>query len=333
MVQANNCVQEISFDQFFKETEDVLKPTVYIIKPWVEFLKSNVQGEAIAFEINFNSQKIYTYGFLLKKFGIRMFCSPFEGWNTTYIGFYSTQEITNYSEIIRFFYRFLKKEYKIKYFEITDKNICYNELKEKRIKFKLIKNMNYDLTTDENTLFEKLPRSLKKQIRNYHNHGYSIAKVEPNEDFANLYYGQLIEVFALQNLKPFYSLEKVKSLLNSFKDYKENILCLKSFNLSDNSEIGTAIFLTYKNFAITFGSASYTAQKKSNMNHVVRWEAIKHFKDGGVTFFDFGGYNPYKSIFEPNITLIPCIHISSIPFLYLMKCFAKKMIEIRRKLF
>ena len=333
MAQINNCVQEISFEQFYENTKDVIDPTVYIIKPWVEFLKSNVKGTPIALEISSDTQKIYTYGFLIKKAGIKMYCSPFEGWNTPYIGLYSNKEIKDYPEAIKSIYRYLRKEKRIKYFEVTDKNIDPTSLKGKKIKYNLIKNMHYDLHSSEDDLFEKLPRSLKKKIRNYNNQGYSVVKDEPSDAFAELYHKQLLEVFALQKLKPFYGPEKTKSLFDAFKDYKDNILCLKSINSSDGSDIGTAIYLHYKDFAVTFGSASYTSQKKSNMNHVVRWGAIKYLKKSGVTFFDFGGYNPYKNLFQPDISLIPCIHMSSIPLLHFFKVVAKKMIGLRRKIF
>ncbi len=326
-------IEEINFDCFYKLTQNVLNPTIFIAEPWINFLTKNVPGTPLAFKISFNGELVYTYGFITKKLGIKMFCSPFEGWNTPYIGFYSEKPIKDYSIIIRGLFKYLKKEYKIKYFEITDKNISLEELKNNKITYEVIKNMNYDLREDEETLFNKLPKQLRKKIRNYKHHDLDVVKAAPNNEFVKLYYDELIEVFALQKLKPFYSLEKVVSLFESFNQYQDNIVCYKSINTSTGEEIGTAIYFVYRDYALSFGSASFTSQKKTNMNHVIRWEAIKQFKSMGVTFFDFGGFNPYKSIFAPNIFLIPRVHISSIPLLFFFKQIAKHLVSLRRKIF
>ena len=194
-------VQEITFNYFYKHTETVLNPTIFITKPWINFLVKNVSGIPLAFKITINGEDVYTYGFITKKLGIKMFCSPFEGWNTPYIGFYSSKPIIDYPIIIRGIFKYLKKHYRIQYFEITDKNIPLKELKNNKIPYEIIKNMNYDLREDEETLFSKLPKHLRKKIRNYQHQGLDVVKAAPNQDLFTVLIKWFLCLKLLTNIK------------------------------------------------------------------------------------------------------------------------------------
>lgn len=326
-------VEEIDVSRFLSEIEEVQNPTIYISPAWLSFLTQTVRGEMLTFRIKYGGINIYTYGFLFRKAGIKMFCSPFEGWNTAYIGLYSNEPIRDAPTVIKCLYRYLRKKKHILYFEMTDRNLSCEDLEANGIKYEGIKCMSCNLLNDEETLFAKLPRNLRKKIRNFRAQGFDVVAAKPTREFADLYYRQLIEVFALQRLKPFYGVEKVYSLFDCFGPDNPQLLCLKSINTATGEDIGTAIYLRYKNYATTFGSASFTSQKKAGMNHVIRWEAMKQLKQSGVAFYDFGGFNPYKTIFDPDIHIIPRVHISCIPFLFSMKRMAKALITFKRKVF
>ena len=322
-------IRQITEEEFFKCTQNALNKIVYITKPWVIFLKSTIKGSFIAFEIETNGQRIYTYGFFRKILMFKLYCSPFEQWNTPYIGFFSESIITNY-EFLHDFYSFLKKEYHINYFDVSD--LMFNEQNIKNLRFKIekTKNIFLDLSNGEESIFNSFGSHLRKRIRNNVKQGYKVVFCPPNIEFANLYYDQLIEVFERQNLAPFYSREKIIKLFNAFTGYENEIVCTKTIDPEGN-DIGTFIHLKFGKHCIAFGSASFTDKKKDNMNHVHRWECIKYFINEGLEYYDFGGFNPYKMVFIPEEKQIYRLIKSNIPLLYTSKRIVKWFISLKRK--
>ena len=321
----------ISKDEYFKVIDEFLHPTIYVTKPWVLFLEKNIKGDFVFIKLSNGIQYIYTYGIIFKKGPIRIYGSPFAGWNTGYIGLMSDKEVIDYKSCIESLYHFLRKTRKIHYFEFVDKNINVEYAKKNKIRYEFTHNMFIDLKKSENDILDSIDKRLAKKWRNYSKHGYEIVECEPNKEFADIFYDQLIEVFARQNLKPFYSRQRIYSLLDTFKDYKDNILCLHSVDVSTANVLSSGIYLKYKKYCVSIASAYYDSSKKHNMNHPMRIYAIMHMKNEGADTFDMCGFNPYKAIFGPYIVDIPLIYKSSIPFLHLFKKIAKAIISNKRK--
>ncbi len=322
-------VSELNAKQYFSETKEIAD-NIFQTKEWFSYLQKTIKGKPVFLKYENDENVLYLHGFVFSMFGIKIFASPFEKWTTPYIGLIVAKKNEKFclKDCVNSFYSYLKRNYKIWYFEITDLNISEEESIKNKLKFDKIMIQCMGLEKSEEELISSFKRSVKKRIKNYEKHDLSIEKVEPTEKFVELYYEQLIEVFELQGKSPFYTKEKVHSLIEAYKD-SENILCLVS--KQREQIIGSAISFGYKGKCITWGSASYTATKHLNMNHCVRWESMRHWKENGCVFYDFGGYNPYKDCFNPTEKNIIKIYKERIFGIHLLKNTAKKIIGALRK--
>lgn len=322
-------IREINKEEYFSQTKDI-STSVFQTKEWFTYLeKYNKKSIPIFLEIIEDNNYIYLSGMIIKKCGIKIFGSPFEQWGTSSLGFCSKTKIVNLKQMIVGIKKYLFRKYGVLYLEILDENISELQAKNERLHYEKVPFLYKKIDADSNEIISSFKRSTKKRIRNYQKAGYDVREVKPSKELSALYYNQLIDVFALQNKKPFYGKDRVDILFDIFKN-SNYIYCLESYRINDNKVLGTAISFGYNNNCVTWGSASSTEGKASNMNHVLRWKTIEHWKNQGCIKYDFGGYAEYKLDFKPDIVFVPRIYESVIPFLHFAKIVAKKAVAIIR---
>lgn len=285
-------MEQIDIDEFYN-FED--KP-VFTTIPWIVFIANDSKANPIFIRITNSCGKFIGYfsALSIQKFGIKIVGSPFRGWSTCYMGIdteYKELKLDIYHELIPFLFRQLKCQY----IEINDRDISVDMAKKAGIKAFPLDTLELDINKDDAGLFKQMKTDCRNFIRQFERRGARLEISEPNEDFAEMYYKQLEDVFAKQGLVPTYSLQKVKTLMRSMSNSDE-ILCLKVIS-PDERCIATSIFLGYKNKFYFWGGASYRPDQHYRPNEYMIWTAIKYWRDRGCTKFDMVGARDYKRKF------------------------------------
>lgn len=285
-------IEQINIEEFNNFSD---KP-VFTTIPWINFVSNDANAAPIFVRITDSVGKFIGYFSALttRKFGIRILGSPFRGWSTCYMGIdteYKELKLDIYHELIPFLFKRLKCQY----IEINDRDISVEMAENAGIKAFPLDTLDLDINKDDAGLFKQMKTDCRNFIRQFERRGARLEIAEPNDEFAELYYKQLEDVFAKQGLVPTYSLQKVKTLMRSMSD-SDDLLCLKVIS-PDERCIATSIFPGYGNKFYFWGGASYRPDQHYRPNEYMIWTAIKYWRDRGCTKFDMVGSRDYKRKF------------------------------------
>jgi hypothetical protein len=263
----------------------------------------------------------YFSGLLVKKFGVKILGSPFNGWTTGYMGF---DVIEGYDKInlIQPIAKFLYKTTKCMFIQISD--LCIEETQLMNTKYKYVMNKSIELNIDrtDEELFKGFKAECRTLIRQFERRGASIEIAEPDEQFAAEYYEQLQEVFAKQKLVPTYDNSRALGLIKNLNSHQ--LLCLRVRN-PEGKCIATSIFVAYNQRFYFWGGASFRAFQSYRPNEYMFWYAIRYFKEKGYKYFDMYGERDYKNKFRPSKITYPCIMIARFKILLTLRDLAKRL--------
>lgn len=317
------------------ETEELLSQSefIYTTSFWLDYLSQELPGEPIVLKIICQHKTIVFVGFIFKKYCFKICGSPFEGWSTPYMGFVGIEDLNEIEkyETIKSTVKFLYKQKKCSYIQICDWNIGIDFVKKFRLRYDIHSTYLVDISKSDEELFASFKTDVRTNCRNFLKRGAYLKVVEPSIEFSHDHYDQLVDVFDKQNLKSFYSKEKIERIMIHFQKHPDYIFCENVFEPENNGSIATGIFFGYKKRCYFFGAASYRNFQLLRPNEYVIWNAIKYWKTRGCTTFDMLGIRKYKEKFSPVIAERPIMYFSKIPFLHFVKKIAKIIILNKRK--
>lgn len=279
--------------------------TVFTTLPWISYvLDDNPGSKPIILRITKGDMYVgYFTGVLISKFGIRIIGSPFRGWSTCYMGF----DVSNGAdriELLNELKPFLFTRYKIKYFEVSDRQIPLDATSTMN-NVTLAETLELAINHTDEELLKIFKPDCRNFIRQFEKRGAKVEIAQPDQEFAQEYYEQLTEVFAKQNMKPTYRLGKVVNLLNRLSS-EDMVLCLR-VKAPEGNSIATSIFPGYNKKFFFWGGASYRSGQMYRPNEYMIWTAIRYWRDRGVTVFDMMGVREYKRKFGPEAVQYPII--------------------------
>ena len=289
MITFENISNDISWDKFL-EFEDF---NVFQTPSWHDFLQNNQNADSIVVSIQEGDNLLgYFSGLVTHKFGLKMLGSPLRGWNTDFMGFFLKHE-SSFREILKVFPNYVFNTLKCHYMEIIDPEIRPRDVEGLPIDFEIQPRFILDLTKSEEELFTNMKGSCRNLIRQSIKKGVTIEESE-DINFLDEYYAQLTEVFAKQSLKPPYSFERVKSLVETMLP-ANNVLLLKA-NGPSGKCVATGIFVGFNKSVAYWGAASWREFQSLRPNEALVWYGIRYWKAKGIKTFHFGGgWEQYKS--------------------------------------
>ena len=315
--------EKIDFSSF-QETSinDFKDKSIYTTKDWCDFLIEDSHIVPVIIKIFKDEKEIgYFYGGEIKKFGLKIIASPFSGWSTCWMGF-ELAEGENRYDIIEPLWNYLSKELHYVYCEIIDRNFAPEEIKSRGFTSEALPTLELQINRTDEELFKVFKTDCRNFIRQFERRGASIEIADPDDTFAEEYYDQLIDVFAKQDLKPSYSLEKVKLLLRTLSKTGK-VLCLR-VRAPEGNSIASSIFLGFNKKCFFWGGASYREHQHYRPNEYMIWTAIKYWRDRGYEVMDMVGDRAYKRKFGPVPVSYGLIYLTKYPILISGRNMAKK---------
>lgn len=274
--------------------------TVFKSKSWSNFLREFYKINPFVVAVS-EKDKVtgYFYGQKIKKLGIQIVASPFEGWSTSFQGLTMLKEITVnqrldiYEELIQWLF---KNKY-CSYFQVSDWQLEVAECLHRNFTIELMKGYVLDLTKEKEELYKNMSySSVRYSINKSKKKGVIIKDISNISEYAKEYYQQLEEVFHKQGLKATHSKEQTTVMLKNTL-YK-NMIALYAVN-SEGQSLASAFFPYAGNYGFFSGGASYQSAQNLCPNEPIMWSAIEMLKDKGVKFMEFGGGRRYKEKYGP----------------------------------
>ena len=297
---------------------------------WISFLQQNQKGKPILLEICSQGVPIaYFVSVLVKKMGIKVLGSPFEGWLTPDMGFIVLSEI-DYDKAICSIVDYSFRKIRCHYVQICDKKIN-NDIVSIKHKIDYTQLLSLDLTKTEEEILNGFTKNGRRDVRASQRKGIIVKRVPFNYEFADIYYNQLIDVFAKQGLKPNYKKEKVYEMVDFLKDNQENVLALEALN-SDGVVVATVFSFGKNEWAYYVGAASFRQYQGDLPNEALFWEFVLFWKSQGIKHLDLMGYRKYKMKYNPAIIEQPRFIFQKFVGLYSIKKIAHHLIVLVRRI-
>lgn len=298
--------------------------TVFKSKQWADFLKEYYKIQPFVIAVSEKEQIIgYFYGQQIKRMGIKIVASPFEGWSTSYQGLTMlspisiNKRIDIYEELIPWLF---KNKY-CSFFQVTDWQLEVPECAHRDVNFELIKGYVLDLTLTEEELYKNMSySSVKYCINKANKNGVKINIANDIKQYAKDFYTQLSEVFVKQGLKPTHTEEQTYCMLNH--TLPNQMIALFATDREGNT-IATAFYPYDGFFGFFSGAACFHSARNIYPNEPLMWEAIKELKNRGVKQMEFGGGRRYKEKYGPVPYVKPKLIAAKYPWILTAKNMAK----------
>lgn len=320
--------QKIDFNHLNRdEFDNMPNKSVLTTYDWISFIQEDSKANPYIIRISEESRLVgYFSGLITRKFGINILGSPFPGWSTPYMGLdlvNTAEKINVLSELLPF----LKENSGCVYIQIIDRDFDYDELIKiaPLLNFAVEFSETLELLIDENNelQYKRMKTDCRNFIKQFERRGASIEEAVPNDEFAEEYYNQLIDVFAKQNLVPTYTVDKVKCLLRHLS--KSNSVCCLRVRDPEGKSIATSIFPGFNKKMFFWGGASLRAYQHYRPNEYMIYRAMSYWRARGCTQFDMVGNRAYKKKFGSWEVHYPMIIYAKYSWLIPLKNLAAKL--------
>jgi len=303
--------------------------TVFQILPWLNFVAITQRAKPVVAAIRENGCTIgYFTGLIIRRFGLRIFGSPFKGWTTAYMGF-NLRPGSSHRKALTSALSFVFQDLKCHHFEMLDRHIHEEDYRDLTFTVKYLNGYEIDLTKSEDELFAGMKSSCRRCIRKANKCGVVIEEAS-DIDFANDYYEQLKDVFVKQSLVPTYGIGRVQELIKHLQP-TGHLLLLRAKN-PEGLCIATGIFPAFNDTMYFWGGASWQKHQMLRPNEALMWYAIRYWKAHGMKKFDMGGGGDYKKKYGGYTIRVPRLIKSKYGFLVFLRNLAERTFEIRQKM-
>lgn len=267
---------------------------IFQTRPWLEFLRITQRAEPVVAAVIDQGQRVgYFTGAIVRRFGLRILGSPLKGWTTPYMGF-NLPPGHRRSKYLAALAEFAFRELGCVHLELIDRAMPDQPGLPAGYTLDRYGTHEIDLTQDEAILWANMRRSCRASIRKAERNGL-VLKETDEAGFAEEYYAQLRAVFAKSGLVPSYPVGRVSALIRCL--LPAGYIQLLRVLTPAGKCIATAIFLVFKGFLYSWGSASWPHENRWRPNELVDWYAMRQAKRQGMHTYDLAGLADYKRKF------------------------------------
>jgi hypothetical protein len=258
---------------------------------WLEYVRAITGGEIVIAQIEQDGQTAgFFSGVLFRRCGVPILGSPFRGWNTAYMGFNLHPDISRL-EALMGLEQFAFRQLGCLHYEVIDRDLSLEEGAGLGLACRVVQNYQTDLRRSEDELFADMTGACRRAIRKSEKSGITIEHAGP-QGFAEEYYGHLLDVFAKQDMKPTYTLDRVKKLIEHV--HPSGDLLLARVRDPEGRSIATGIYAGFNRFGLFWGNGSLRPYQFLRPNEALHWHSMRHFKQQGLPLYDWGGRATYK---------------------------------------
>jgi hypothetical protein len=303
--------------------------TIHQTRDWLEFIAATQKAEPVVAVVEDGDRVVGRFtGQVVRKLGLRILGSPFQGWTTSYMGFNLEPSVSRL-EALAALERFAFRELGCVHFELMDRRIGIEEAKQAGYTYQVHPGFEIDLGLSEAELLAAMDSACRRCIRKAEKSGVQIEEAT-DADFARDYYTQLQDVFAKQGLVPTYPQQRVERLIERLLP-TGHLLLLRARS-PDGTCIATGIFPAMNDTTFFWGGASLRQHQILRPNELVQWFAMRHWKARGISKYDMGGGGEYKRKYGGQRIAVPWIRKSRYPLMETLRNDAKYLFSLKQRM-
>jgi CelD/BcsL family acetyltransferase involved in cellulose biosynthesis len=289
---------------------------IFQTREWLTFLQRTQRGDPVVAAVRLHDEIVgYFTGLVVRRAGLRILGSPFAGWSTDWMGFNLVDGV-NRAAAAQALPRFAFGELGCMHLEIRDRRLGEEEVRGLGYSTRDLRTFELDLSRSDDELLAGMTSACRRAIRKAERVGVGIEEVT-DEQFADEYYSQLVEVFARQSLSPTYDPMRVHELIRCLLP-TGRLLLLRAVR-PDGKSIATAIFPAMNGTAYFWGGASRRSDQILRPNEAIFWYAMRYWRDRGMTTFDMGGGGDYKRKYGVREVHVPTLGRGRVPGLMVLR--------------
>lgn len=286
-------------------------------RAWLDFLASTQDARPVVARLRDGDVDAGWFtGAVVRQAGLWILGSPFPGWTSGPMGFNLAAGVSRRAAVEALL-DFGLRELRCAHVELLDRRLSFHDLDGlPKATLDTFTTFEIDLTRDEDALFGAMSSACRRALRKGERVGVHVEQASGVE-FADEYYAQLEDVFAKQELRPPYPVERVRELIRHVEPSGQ-LLLLRARDAEGESS-ATAIFPFSTAFGYFWGGASWRERQSSRPNEAIFWHAMRHLKRVGVPLLDLGGGGEYKRKYGGRAIELPFVRRSRFAGLMTMR--------------
>jgi CelD/BcsL family acetyltransferase involved in cellulose biosynthesis len=282
---------------------------VFQTRAWLDFVVRTQDVDPVVARLERGEETVGWFtGAVVRRFGVPILGSPFQGWTTGPMGFNLAPGIA-LRDAVEALVPFAFKGLRCLHLEMLDRRSSPEDLEGLAGRLGTFHTFELDLARDEEAIFGAMSSACRRAVRKSEKEGVRVEEGHGVE-FADEYYAQLEDVFAKQELRPPYDVERVRELVRCLEPTGD-ILLLRALS-SAGEGIATAIFPLLNGFGYFWGGASWREHQILRPNEAVFWDAMRRMKERGIPLLDLGGGGEYKRKYGGEERFIPIFRRSRV---------------------
>jgi CelD/BcsL family acetyltransferase involved in cellulose biosynthesis len=299
---------------------------VFQTPAWLEFVARTQPVEPVIARLERGGDSAGWFtGLVVRRFGVRILGSPFQGWTTGPMGF-NLVPGTSLRDALEALVPFAFKRLRCLHLEVLDRRARFDELEGIPGRLASFHTFELDLARDEEAIFGGMSSACRRAVRKSEKEGVRVEEAH-GLDFADEYYAQLEDVFAKQSLRPPYGVERVRELVRCVEP-TGNLLLLRAVS-PEGERIATGIFPVLNRFGYFWGGASWRQHQILRPNEAVFWYAMRRLRERGIPLLDMGGGGDYKRKYGPREFTVPSFRKARLPGLLHARDLAERLARRR----
>jgi hypothetical protein len=289
---------------------------------WLEFVARTQGAEPVVARIERDRELAGWFtGLIVRRYGVPILGSPFQGWTTGPMGFNLVPGIDR-REAVEALLPFAFQRLRCLHLELLDRRARFEELSGLGARLAEFNTYEVDLAREEEEIFGGMSSACRRAIRKSVKEGVRVEEAHGIE-FADEYYAQLEDVFAKQSLRPPYGVERVRELVRCLEPSGQ-LLLVRALSPQGHS-IATAIFPVLNEFAYFWGGASWRSHQILRPNEAVFWYTMRLLRERGIPLLDLGGGGAYKRKYGPSERRIPFFRKSRVRGMMMLRDVAARI--------
>jgi Acetyltransferase (GNAT) domain len=301
--------------------------TVFHSSCWHQVLKESLPGEAIRFQIEVGGEVCgHWCGFMVKKFGVKVFGAPLPGTATDYM-YPVFSKKPPVSEFLRSVRRWAAGR-RIAMVDVGGEYFDDQNLLAAGYRIHHTRTYRIDISAGEEAVWSRLKPAMRNKVRKAEKNGVIVVE-DTSPEFPERFFDMLRAVFNRQGMAPTYSLHRIETVVRVLKKAGRLIPLMA---LREGEPLASVILLLDDKAAYYWGGASYESAYPLGANDIIQWRGLQLAMGRGLVTYDACGGGQYKEKFGGAFVSLPAGHLSTNAVFQLVRASVAKGVRVQQAL-
>ena len=287
---------------------------VFHSSAWLQSLDEALPGQVVRFQIEMEGEVCgHWCGFMIKKFGIKVFGAPLPGTATDYMYplFKQPPAVAGFLKAVRTW----ASERRVGLIEIGGEYFDDPSLSAAGYRLHPSRTYRVDLAGGADAVWQRLKPTMRNKVRKAEKHGVTIIE-DTSPTFARDFSAMLRAVFNRQGKAPSYDQRRIETVVRILTD-AGRLSALTA--MRDEERLASVILLHDARTVYFWAGASYPSAYPLGANDIIQWRALQLAISRGLEGYDGCGGGEYKEKFGGALVSLPAGHLEMRPVFGLVR--------------